>query len=244
MPTTFVDRIIKCSADGFRNFMSRKMFSVIKAHCQGDVLDVGGWSFFSYVQGLGLQYTKWNCLEYNKDNICRNNASGYTLTIGDGCELPFQTGTFDTILNIQVLEHVFEPIRMFDEIVRSLKPGGKVLLVVPQTAAIHALPHCYQNFTIYWVRTAASKFGLEIIEEHALGGAWSTIMFRMIYFFLQAFRVPSFSSPEFKRGKAFYVLIPFMCIYALMSIPVCALFSLGDLSEEPNNHLAVLRKPL
>ena len=30
---------------------------------------------------------------------------------------------------------------------------------------------------------------------------------------------------------------------ALISIPVCLVFSLGDLSEEPNNHLVVARKP-
>jgi hypothetical protein len=34
-----------------------------------------------------------------------------------------------------------------------------------------------------------------------------------------------------------------MAVFAAAAIPVCLLFSLGDLSEEPNNHLVVARKP-
>jgi hypothetical protein len=33
-----------------------------------------------------------------------------------------------------------------------------------------------------------------------------------------------------------------MLLYAAISLPVMMLFSLGDLTEEPNNHLVVARK--
>ena len=51
------------------------------------------------------------------------------------------------------------------------------------------------------------------------------------------------SSPECRRNALFYVLYPFMALYAFVNIPLCMLFALGDLTEEPNNHLVVARKP-
>ena len=51
------------------------------------------------------------------------------------------------------------------------------------------------------------------------------------------------SVPEIRRGPLFYVLYPLMAAYALLSLPIALLLSLGDLQEEPNNHLVVVRKP-
>ena len=50
------------------------------------------------------------------------------------------------------------------------------------------------------------------------------------------------TTAENRRGPLFYLLLPVMCLYAAVSVPVCLLLSLGDLSEEPNNHLVVARK--
>jgi hypothetical protein len=33
-----------------------------------------------------------------------------------------------------------------------------------------------------------------------------------------------------------------MALYAIVGIPICLLFSLGDLTEEPNNHCVVVKK--
>ena len=63
------------------------------------------------------------------------------------------------------------------------------------------------------------------------------------YFFLQAFRVEGMSDPEVRRPLLFYPLLPLMCAVALLSLPLYLLLSLGDLSEEPNNHLVVAQKP-
>jgi hypothetical protein len=51
------------------------------------------------------------------------------------------------------------------------------------------------------------------------------------------------SSRQCRRGPLFYVLWPFMALFAVLAIPVCLVFSLGDLAEEPNNHLVVARRP-
>jgi SAM-dependent methyltransferase len=44
---------------------------------------------------------------------------------------PFDDATYDTVVCTEVLEHVFEPDRLLREIFRVLKPGGRVILTVP-----------------------------------------------------------------------------------------------------------------
>ena len=64
----------------------------------------------------------------------------------------------------------------------------------------------------------------------------------LFYFFLQAARVPGMSDPSIRRKRLFWLMLPLQALYALLSIPVCMVFSIADLEEEPNNHLVVVRK--
>jgi hypothetical protein len=41
----------------------------------------------------------------------------------------------------------------------------------------------------------------------------------------------------------FYLLFPAQVVWAVVNIGVSLLLSLGDLAEEPNNHLVVVRRP-
>ncbi len=52
---------------------------------------------------------------------------GYGL-IGDGLNLPFADATFDVSHSSNVLEHVTEPRRFLDEMVRVIRPGGVMFL--------------------------------------------------------------------------------------------------------------------
>jgi ubiquinone/menaquinone biosynthesis C-methylase UbiE len=53
------------------------------------------------------------------------------LLCADGYELPFADASFRLVLLIAVLEHTSEPWRLLKEARRVLKPGGRVLIVVP-----------------------------------------------------------------------------------------------------------------
>ena len=68
---------------------------------------------------------------------------------------------------------------------------------------------------------------------------YSAVMF---FFFFHSMRVKGFSDKANKRNILFYLLFPFMVLYALIAIPITLLFSLGDLNEEPNNHLVLATK--
>lgn len=237
-----IQHFITHLAFAFRNFTSRKVFVALKKYCSGNVLDVGGAWFYRYVRKEGIPVTSWTSLDVDSNNLVRPIDDRHRLVLCDGCSMAFPDDSFDTIVNIQVLEHVLEPIRMVEEIHRVLKPNGYAIFLIPQTACVHSIPYCYSNFTIYWIREVLKKCNFTLVEEHKLGGVWSTMLFRIIYFFLQASRLGTFSSREYKRNFFFYLLLPFMMLYAVVSMPILLLFQFGDLTEEPNNHLVVAIK--
>lgn len=225
-----------------RDFFSRDLYTKLRHYCAGDVLDVGGWDFYLTAKKRGLEYRTWTTLEYSQKKAFDTREGCHVFLVGDGCRLPLKTGRFDTVLNIQVLEHVLEPVRMVEEVARVLKPGGHAVLLIPQTGSLHGVPRIYYNFTRYWIQEVMECSGLRILELQPLGGVWSATASRLAFFFLQSLRFKGFTSAACERNTWFYLLYPFMVAYALISIPICLLLSLGDLTEEPNNHLVVAQK--
>src|SRR5512133_2623647 len=53
------------------------------------------------------------------------------LLIGDLEHLPFDSNQFDAVISLWVLEHVRDPDRVFSQIARVLKPGGRFYVVTP-----------------------------------------------------------------------------------------------------------------
>lgn len=51
----------------------------------------------------------------------------------DAGPLPFSDGEFDVVISDSQLEHRFDPEHALDEMVRVLRPGGRLLLLLPNT---------------------------------------------------------------------------------------------------------------
>lgn len=222
-----------------RDFRSRALFDALRRHCRGHVLDVGGWDFFLTAVRRGAHFERWTCLEVDPQRAVDFQDERFELVVGDGCHMEFEEKSFDTVLCIQVVEHVPDPQMMICEIARVLKTGGRAILLIPQTSTTHLAPDYYGNFSRWWIDLALERAGLELIEHRPLGGLWSSAASHHFYFFLQAFRFPGMSDPRSERGILFYLLIPVMLLWALVSLPICLFLSLGDLTDEPNNHLVV-----
>jgi SAM-dependent methyltransferase len=226
-----------------RDLRIREVFQAIRRHCRGRVLDIGGYDFYAVIRrDPRVSFTKWVNLELDPSRLFGDADGRYEAVIGDGCSMEFPDESFDTLVNIQVLEHVMDPLNMVAECSRVLKPGGTGIFLIPQTSALHLVPYHYYNFTKYWIREAMKRAGLEIVELKPLGGRWSTFASHFFLFFFQSFGISAFNTREEKRNVWFYAFFPFMALYAIIGIPICLLFSFGDLTEEPNNYLVIVTK--
>jgi SAM-dependent methyltransferase len=226
-----------------RDVRARALFAALRRYCRGRVLDVGGGTFVSTAIRKQIPFDAWTVLEADTDRIVEAGDARVRTVHGDGCEMAFADESFDTFVSVQVLEHVFDPMSMLREARRVLKLGGYGVMLIPQTSTTHLAPHFFCNFSGYWIERAMREAGLEIVEHHRLGGVWSTTASHSFYFFFQAFRTAGMSDPRIRRNVLFYLLFPAQAVWAVVNIGVSLLLSLGDLAEEPNNHLVVVRRP-
>jgi len=225
-----------------RNVRYRLLFEVLKRRVRGRVVDVGGGGRFADVaHSHGVECDQWIVIEPSVDPSVGDVTR--SVVVGDGCRLGVRDGVADTVLSIQVLEHVVEPIRMIEELYRITAPGGLLIVMVPQTANLHHVPHHYQNFTRFWLDAMADRLGAEVVEYHALGGAWNTLASRLVLQHLAPLGVSGYSLPGQRRGWRYWVLFPFGLVPSGVVVPLALALSVADLDEEANNHLIVLRRP-
>lgn len=94
---------------------------------------------------------------------------------GDSLNLPFDDGSFDTVLSTQVIEHVVDPKRAVAEIHRVLRPGGVLILSAPMTWPIHEPPHDYFRYTEFGFRSLLADQDFEVVELWKRGRSLTTL---------------------------------------------------------------------
>jgi SAM-dependent methyltransferase len=93
----------------------------------------------------------------------------------DGKRLPFDDGTFDTVLNVDVLEHTPEPARLVGEMARVLRDGGILILTAPFSFRLHELPHDYFRYTPNGLREMCRAASVTVTRVLPIGSLWSLI---------------------------------------------------------------------
>jgi len=139
---------------GSENSSSRgryeQLYSSFKSHIDLDsnILDIGcalgGFLDFLHAKG----FTKLFGVDNNQtyiDNVEQKN--NRVIKFGDAESLPFEDHTFDVVIMEQVLEHLHEPAKAFDEIRRVLKKNGILCVGVPDAARYND----YYFFDFYWL---------------------------------------------------------------------------------------------
>lgn len=145
-----------------------------RAH--GDLLDVGCGekpyeSFFTpYVTSyVGVEHEATFALTHAAKR------SGGPDVYYDGTRLPFDDASFDTVLNVQVLEHTPEPQQLVNEMARVLRPGGLLIVNVPFSFRLHEEPHDYFRYSPHGLRHMTERAGLDVIEIVPQGSLWSLL---------------------------------------------------------------------
>lgn len=84
--------------------------------------------------------------------------------------LPFTEDSFDTILCSNVLEHVENVEKAFQELERVLNVDGRLILSAPFLYPVHEAPYDFQRFTLYGLKANLKKYNLEIETILPWGG--------------------------------------------------------------------------
>ena len=117
----------------------------------------------------------------------------------DGKVLPFESRSFDTVLSLQVFEHVPEPQLLLNEMARVVKKDGIVLVCVPFSFRLHEEPNDYFRYTPHGLRSMFEAAGLEVEEIRSQGDLWSVLGHKLNSYL--AFRVARLDSVAQMMGK-------------------------------------------
>lgn len=110
--------------------------------------------------------------------------------VGDAHRLPFKNEVFDAVVSFNTFEHLQNPFTAAKEILRVLKPGGKVVIHTAFLQPLHEQPAHYYNATKYGILNWFSEFDVESCEvlkefNPALTIAWLTT--DILYFVKEVF---------------------------------------------------------
>jgi SAM-dependent methyltransferase len=83
-------------------------------------------------------------MEYELPRAIKAKEKSAQILGAAGEYMPFPTGTFDLILSNEVIEHVADDKQVVHEMVRTLKPGGRIVLFCPNRW------YPFETHGIYW----------------------------------------------------------------------------------------------
>jgi len=131
---------------------------------QGTVLDIGGGELTGYRQLL-------NCSSYDSINI--DHSTEPTWIVGVGEAFPCSSGSYDTVISFNTLEHIFDAQFVLREMQRVLKSGGNLWLTTPFLFPIHGHPDDFFRPTPSWYNQALTEAGFKNIVVFPL--AWGPL---------------------------------------------------------------------
>ena len=93
--------------------------------------------------------------------------------VGDALNLPFKDDEIESILSVDVFEHLKDPFKAISEMKRVLKKGGEIVFVTRFIFPIHDSPNDFWRFTKYGLHELFKDF--EIVEFQSETVNFSTI---------------------------------------------------------------------
>ena len=148
-----LDKAARCGEPSYvwRAGQERRLQMILQAageRIQGNVLE-NGCGVGMYVERLAPFAGKITGLEYDFPRAQEAHRLAGPLANADivcaaGEDLPFQSGSFHLILSHEVLEHVRDDRAAVQEMARLLRPGGRMVIFVPNRG------YPFETHGIYW----------------------------------------------------------------------------------------------
>ncbi len=130
----------------WREGQQRRLEMIAKAageRIKGRVLE-NGCGVGMYVEHLALYGGQIIGLEYDFERAAEAGTRSPSILNAAGEALPLPSNAFDLILSHEVLEHVQDDTQAVHEMIRVLKPGGRIVLFVPNRG------YPFETHGIFW----------------------------------------------------------------------------------------------
>jgi SAM-dependent methyltransferase len=117
-------------------------------------------------------FTKLHGLEQSEYAVKRLSQEGIAMARGDILRMPFEDAQFDVAIASQVLEHVIRRNKFCRELSRIVKPGGKILISVPNNRLgpisdpDHVIKYDARSFRAFLTRHWSVDSITSIVEPH------------------------------------------------------------------------------
>jgi len=195
----------------------------------GDLLDIGCGSrpFAPAFKGRVRRY--WGTDLHGSPHVRRLGPDAYARAEAQ----PIRSASMDTVVSFSVVTYLREPIEMFREAHRVLKPGGVALVEFAQMEPVLDAPHDYFRFTPYGARYLFEKSGFVVEEILPLGGLWARMGLSLIG-----------ALNRINRGPLrFLTEIPVRVLYVVLQVFFEVMDHLFFNPLEAMSHLVIARKP-
>ncbi len=132
---------------------------------EGTVLDIG--CAASLVRTCLKDTCRYIGLDYYRTAVALYRTTPHVY--GDAQSLPVKTASIDSVLLLDVLEHLPQPEKSIAEIRRVLKKEGKLILQIPFLYPLHDEPFDFQRLTIHGLKELLERNGFSLQEVLPLG---------------------------------------------------------------------------
>ncbi len=132
---------------------------------RGNVLDIGGGHRQTYLDLMRLSSAE-------RFTVIDLQPSPRVDALGSVTCLPLKSGSIDTVLCFNLLEHIFNHKAAFHEISRVMKPGALLYGWVPFIIGVHGDPDDYYRYTPNALNALLSESGLTPVVTKSSGGVF------------------------------------------------------------------------
>jgi glycosyltransferase involved in cell wall biosynthesis/precorrin-6B methylase 2 len=121
------------------------------------------------------------------ENLKSSGANGYCMTLNEYLGTVAPDASFDTILYVNVLEHIGDDIGELKTALRAMKPDAKVVIFVPAAPRLYGtmdwISGHFRRYRMNELKSVASMAGLKIVECRAfdpIGALPYWLMYRLL----------------------------------------------------------------